>query len=389
MLSNPLIATVLIFALIAFGEWLSIVTRARVPMLLTVMVSFLLLMWTGIFPEDIMEKSTLPILGAMFIGPAIVHMGTMIPFSLLKTQYKAVLIALGGVFISGVVILIIIPIIFDYPTAVAGIGPVTGGTIALIITTEKLTELGITSIIAIPVLIAAFQGLLGMPLAMYFLRKYSFVIQEEIDNGSFVPMMEEEAEVTNGANGEKQNPLKKSMMLKLFYVFVGGAIGVALGELTPIHYSLWCLGIGVAGLKLGLLEAKALEKSNSFTLVMLGILFVIIGTMEGVTPGQVLKNLPGIITILLIGTAGITLGGYIVSRLVKWHPFKGMPVALTALIGFPGDYILCEEVSRSIARTEEEEKTIFNELLAPMLIGGFTTVTAVSIVIASILVETL
>src|SRR5699024_6581004 len=89
------------------------------------------------------------------------------------------------------------------------------------------------------------------------------------------------------------------------------------------------------------------------------------------------------------GTAGITLGGYIVSRLVKWHPFKGMPVALTALIGFPGDYILCEEVSRSIARTEEEEKTIFNELLAPMLIGGFTTVTAVSIVIASILVETL
>src|SRR5699024_8012890 len=133
----------------------------------------------------------------------------------------------------------------------------------------------------------------------------------------------EEAEVTNGANGEKQNPLKKSMMLKLFYVFVGGAIGVALGELTPIHYSLWCLGIGVAGLKLGLLEAKALEKSNSFTLVMLGILFVIIGTMEGVTPGQVLKNLPGIITILLIGTAGITLGGYIVSRLVKWHPFKG------------------------------------------------------------------
>jgi len=388
VLSNPLIATVLIFALIAFGEWLSIITRARVPMLLTVMVSFLILTWTGIFPEDILEKSTLPILGSMLIGPAIVHMGTMIPFSLLKTQYKAVLIALGGVLVSGVVILTIVPIIFDYPTAVAGIGPVTGGTIALIITSERLTELGMTSIIAIPVLIAAFQGLLGMPLAMYFLRKYSFVIQKQMDNGSFVPMMTDEVAATKELNG-KQNPLKKSMMLKLFYVFVGGAIGVVLGELTPIHYSLWCLAIGVAGLKLGLLEAKALEKSNSFTLVMLGILFVIIGTMEGVSPGQVLNNLPSIITILLIGTAGIAVGGYIVSRLVKWHPYKGMPVALTALIGFPGDYILCEEVSRSIARDEEEEKTIFDELLAPMLIGGFTTVTAVSIVIASILVETL
>src|SRR5699024_12421684 len=98
-------------------------------------------------------------------------------------------------------------------------------------------------------------------------RKYSFVSQKQIDNGSFVPMMTDDVAATKELNG-KQNPLKKSMMLKLFYVFVGGAIGVMLGELTPIHYSLWCLAIGVAGLKLGLLEAKALEKSNSFTLVM-------------------------------------------------------------------------------------------------------------------------
>ena len=56
MLSNPLIATTLIFALIAFGEWLSLVTRARIPMLLTAMVGFLLLSWTGIFPEDISGK---------------------------------------------------------------------------------------------------------------------------------------------------------------------------------------------------------------------------------------------------------------------------------------------------------------------------------------------
>ena len=389
MLSNPLIATVCIFALLAFGEWLSIVTRARVPMLLTAMLGFLLLIWTGIFPEDILDKSTLPMLGTMLIGPAIVHMGTMIPFSLLKTQYKAVLIALGGLLVSGVVILTVIPIIFDYPTAVAGMGPLSGGTIALIITSEKLRELGMTSIVAIPALVAAFQGVLGMPLAMNFLRKYAFIIQKDMDNGSFVPMMKDEVAATVEQNGEKQSPLKKSMTLKLFFVFVGGAIGVALGELTPIHYSLWCLVIGIGGLKVGLFESKALEKSNSFTFVMVGILFVVIGTMAGVTPMQVLNNLPSIITILLIGTAGIALGGYVVSKLVKWHPYKGMPVALTALIGFPADYILCEEVSRSIARNEKEEKAIFNEILAPMLIGGFTTVTVASIVIASILVETL
>ncbi|MFD2043414.1 hypothetical protein ACFSTA_03390 [Ornithinibacillus salinisoli] len=389
MLSNPLIATVLIFALIAFGEWLSIKSRARVPMLLTAMVGFLVLSWTGIFPSDIMEKSTLGALGAILIGPAILHMGTMIPFSLLKSQIKAVLIALGGLVVSGALILVIISLIFDYPTAVAGVGPVSGGIIALIVTSEKLTEIGLSSLVVIPALVVAFQGVLGMPLALNIMRRYALRLQKDIDNGTFVPMATEEE--LNGTDQveEKSNPLKSSATLKLFFVFVGAAIGITLGEITPIHYTLWCLAIGVVGLKLKLFEPKALEKSNSFTLTMIVIIFVAVGSMAGVTPQEAVNNLPSVLLILLIGTFGLSLGGYVMSKVFKWHPYKGMPVALTALFGFPGDYILCEEVSRSIARNKKEEKLIFNELLAPMLIGGFTTVTVASVVIAGILVGTL
>ncbi|MCG3087973.1 hypothetical protein [Sporosarcina cyprini] len=387
MLSNPVIATTLIFALIALGEWLSIVSRARIPMLLTAMVGFLLLTWFGIFPKDLLDKAQFPALGALLIGPAILHMGTMIPFSLLKSQIKAVMISLGGVIFSGILILIIIPLIFDYPTAVAGIGPISGGIIALLITTDKLTEIGLSSLVIIPALIVAFQGVLGMPLAATFMRKYAKVIQTEMDNGTYRPMVTEPVEQTE--QKKKASPLATSATLKLFFIFVGASIGVALGSVTPIHYSLWCLAIGVIGLKLGLFEAKSLEKANSFTITMIAIIFVVIGTMAGVTPKDVLHNLPSVVLILLIGTFGIALGGFLMSKLVGWNPYKGMPVALTALFGFPGDYILCEEVSRSIARDEKEEKAIFNELLAPMLIGGFTTVTVASVIIAGILVKTL
>ncbi|MCG7345726.1 hypothetical protein MHZ92_16560 [Sporosarcina sp. ACRSL] len=389
MLSNPVIATTLIFALLALGEWLSIVSRARIPMLLTAMVGFLLLVWTGIFPEDILEKSQLPALGAILIGPAILHMGTMIPFSLLKSQFKAVLIALGGITISGILILTIIPLIFDYPTAVAGVGPISGGVIALIITSEKLAEIGLTSLVIIPALIVAFQGVMGMPLAMNFMRKYAMKLQNDMDNGTFIPMSQETDLLKDEEKGKKQSPFKSSATLKLFYVFVGAAIGTALGEITPIHATLWCLAIGIIGLKIGIFEPKTLEKSNSFTLTMIAIMFVVIGTMAGVTPTQVLDNLPSVVLILVIGTFGIALGGFIMSKIVKWHPYKGMPVALTALFGFPADYILCEEVSRSVARNKKEEKAIFDELLAPMLIGGFTTVTIASVIIAGILVQTL
>lgn len=390
MLSNPLIATVLVLSLIALGEWLSIISRARIPMLLTAMVGFLVLSWTGVFPKDILEVSQFAALGAILIGPAIVHMGTMIPFSLVKSQYKAVLIALGGVLVSGILILLIVPLIFDYPTAVAGVGPVSGGIIALLVTSEKLKELGLTSIVIIPALVVAFQGVVGMPLAMHFMKKYAGVIQGQIDDGSFVSMTgdsigAEESEVVQ----KKKGPLRTSAVLKLFFVFAGAGIGVALGTVTPIHYTLWCLLIGIVGLKLGVFESSELERANSFTITMIGIIFVVIGSMAGVTPSQVIENLPAIITILAIGSIGISIGGYLTAKLVKWHPYKGMPVALTALFGFPGDYILCEEVSRSCARDEKEEKVIFNELLAPMVIGGFTTVTVASVVIAGILIKTL
>jgi hypothetical protein len=353
-------------------------------MLLTAMLGFLVMSWTGLFPDDILEKSTFPALGAILIGPAILHMGTLIPLSILKSQVKAVVIALGGLVVSGILILIIVPLVFDYPTAVAGVGPISGGIIALIITSEKLAEIGMTSLVVIPALVVAFQGVMGMPLALNFLRRYAIRLQGEIDNGTFTAVAQQ-----RDKDNKKAKTIRLSMTLKLFLVFVGAAIGVVLGEVTGIHYSLWCLAIGILGVKAGVFEEKTLEKSNSFTITMLAIIFVVIGTMADVTPQDVLNNLPAIILILIIGTFGISLGGYLTSRLVKWHPYKGMPVALTSLFGFPADYLLCEEVSRSVSRNEEERQVLFDELLTPMLIGGFTTVTVASVVLAGVLVQTL
>lgn len=50
MIKEPIIATTMLFALIALGEIISIYTRARVPMLLTAMLGYLFLSWFGVFP---------------------------------------------------------------------------------------------------------------------------------------------------------------------------------------------------------------------------------------------------------------------------------------------------------------------------------------------------
>ena len=122
---------------------------------------------------------------------------------------------------------------------------------------------------------------------------------------------------------------------------------------------------------------------------MIGLIVVVMTSMESITFDAVVSSIIPVLFIIVIGVIGVLIGGFVGSKLFKWDPLKGLPVALTALFGFPGDYIICEEVSRSVGRDENERKAILDEILTPMLVGGFTTVTTASVLIASILIKTL
>ncbi|MEY8561266.1 hypothetical protein AALF85_11225 [Jeotgalicoccus halotolerans] len=377
MIEEPLVATVMLFALLALGEVISIYSKARIPMLMTAMIGYLLLTWTGVFPENILELSTLPALGALLIGPLIIHMGTLMPLSILKKQWRAVVISISGLIGALVLVLLIVPLVFDFETAASGVGPISGGVVALLITTEKLTELGLTALIVVPVLIAAFQTPIGMPLISFFLKRYAghFVRTTEATKEEIESQKEEEVPV-------RFNLLKNNVIL-LFTVFVLAAAATVLSEWTGVHFTLFCLLFGILMLNGRLFPEGVLEKSNSFSFMMVALIFVIIGTMGGITPQDVVNNVPAVLLILVCGVGGLAAGGFIASKAVGWHPFKGMPIALTALVGFPGDYIICEEVSRSTTDNQIDQTRVFNEIVTPMLIGGFVTVTVASIVVAS------
>src|SRR5699024_9675468 len=196
MIEEPLVATVMLFALLALGEVISIYSKARIPMLMTAMIGYLLLTWTGVFPENILELSTLPALGALLIGPLIIHMGTLMPLSILKKQWRAVVISLSGLIGALALVLLIVPQVFDFETAASGVGPISGGVVALLITTEKLTEIGMTALIVVPVLIAAFQTPIGMPLISFFLKRYA---------GHFVTTTEPTTEEIDSQNRSEEH----------------------------------------------------------------------------------------------------------------------------------------------------------------------------------------
>ncbi|WP_243297047.1 hypothetical protein [Bacillus litorisediminis] len=390
-ITDPTLAVLLVLGVMVIGEIISIVTRARVPMLLVAMLGYMLLIWAGVFPKDILDTSTLAIFGSLMVAPLIIHLGTIIPFKVLKGQGKTILIALTGMIAATLLLLAIAAPIFGYEIAVSAAGPIAGGTIAFLITTEKLTEIGATHLVAIPALIVAIQGLVGMPIATFFLRRFARSVKGKMNEAGYEEVAAA-VEIHGSASDETKSWIPKKYqtnMVLVFQLFLGGALALFLGNITGINFSIWALAIGFIGAYFGFYQQNMLERSNSFGIAMVGLIFFILAPMNSVTPSMFAQSLLIVLAIMAIGIVGLIGGGFIASKFFKWDPNKGIAVALTALLGFPADYILCEEVSRSVGETDEERKAIFNEIVTPMLIGGFTTVTTASIVIASILMNTL
>ncbi|MFK9094434.1 hypothetical protein [Bacillus salipaludis] len=397
MIHEPVVAAMIIMALIAVGEIISVLTRARVSMFLVALLGYLLLIWMGIIPKGLIGDSKFIEIGAVLgTAPIIIHMGTLIPLKAFRSQWKAVAISLIGIIFGAGLILLLIPIVYDYKTAVAGAGPLTGGVIAFLVTSQGLKGAGFASLAIISALILSLQSLFGMPLSANLLRRYALKFRKAVDSGTYTASALE-AEVKNVIDVEKVEeryttwiPKRyQTNLILLFQLFIGGAIAVVLDQLTGIPYSLWALALGVVGRLIGFYPERVMERANAFTVGMAGLVFLIIETMNETTFSMFISYLPETFLIIFIGILGILIGGFIGSKLFKWDPLKALPVALTATVGFPGDYLVCEEISRSVGRNKEEEKMILNEILTPMLIGGFTTVTVGSVVIASILIKTL
>lgn len=387
---EPIYAATGLLAAIALGEIVSIVTKARVPSFLVALLAVVVAVQAGLFPAEIVEASSLLAFGAILTPGIMVHMGTLLPLSVLKANYKSVLIAIGAMVGAVALILPIITMVFGYGQAVAGAGPVAGGTVSTLLTVQGLQDADRAALATIPPLILMLQFLPAMPLSNWMLRGYA---KKLVESGDLQSSSGSDAAVDFDAVDDSKLKLPASWVASqpvLFFLVVGlGAVAWWLGELTGISYSLWGLGIGILLAFLGFLPLRAMERANAFTPAMVGVIAAVMAPLALASMSQIIDSLAAVVSILLIGLFGVMVGGWVVSKLVGWDWRLGVPVALTAMMGFPGDYIVSQEVARSASNDEAQQQKVLGAILPPMLVGGFTSVSAGSIVVASILVSTL
>ncbi|MBF1335634.1 MAG: hypothetical protein HXM60_07355, partial [Megasphaera micronuciformis] len=119
------------------------------------------------------------------------------------------------------------------------------------------------------------------------------------------------------------------------------------------------------------------------------LMVFIFGGLSSATPELLAEILGPMVLIIVVGVIGMVILAYFVSKFLKMSPYMAIATSLTALYGFPPNYVLTDECTTALAKTKEEKKMLMDEMLPQMIVGGFVTVTITSVIIASLFIPLL
>ena len=391
------IALAIVMAFLFIGEWISTCSKAYIPSVFISAVLFLIAYWT-FAPKDITVKATFsPAFVSVVQAALLVHMGTLMDLKVLINQWKAVVIALSGVL--GTVLLALGGglLLFNWHTVVATVPPLTGGIVAAFLMTDGLKAQHITTLVSLPVSMFVMHSIVGYPLTAYLLKKEGKRVLKGFDPEKAKAAAD--AKDTKKLEDAKSNkvgflspasPYKTSaFQIFLVMVFTGLALWIAQLMNNVINPYILCLIIGVVAHQFKLLDDHVLEKAGVFNWFMYGLLAYIFSFLSEVRPDNLFSIMLPIIVIMALGILGMFLASAVLAKPLGFSRQMAFASALTALFGFPADYIVTHEAANSVGKTKEEKEYVLSQTLPKMLVGGFATVSVASVIIASVFLKLL
>jgi MFS family permease len=394
MMSQMLALVIVVFILLV-GDLVAVRTKAWIPSMFVSAVLFLIGYWT-FFPKEIVALAGVPsAVAVMMMYLLITNMGTLLSIQELKNQWKTIVIALSGILGIVVVLLSVGSLIFGFQTMVVAVPPLVGGVVSALIMSEGAKEAGLATLSVFAIVIYVMQGFAGYPLTSLVLKKEGKRLLKQYREGSLAAS--EVAATVEAAPPPVELKLFKKLPEKYnteFFKFFRLSLVAYLAYLTStllapfVSVSPFVLALlfGVIATSVGFLEKQALQKANGFGIAILVLMLFIFDGLKQATPGMLLEIIVPLIGAIVLGIAGMYIFSFIVGKILKVSKEMAFAVSLTALYGFPADYIITNEVINSLTEDEKEREALTSHMLPPMLVGGFVTVTIVSVVLAGIFV---
>jgi hypothetical protein len=148
----------------------------------------------------------------------------------------------------------------------------------------------------------------------------------------------------------------------------------------------WGLVLGIVFTSIGFLDENILNKANSYGIVMFALLMYMFHGLKDCTPAMLSDIIFPMVLLIVVGLIGMGIVVVIVSKVMKLSFPMAMATALTALYGFPANALITETTCNNLTDDEDERVYLMGQMFAPMIVGGFTTVTITSVIIAGVFV---
>ena len=391
--------------IILLGEVLSKFTKGWVPSVFISAVLILIAFWTFLPKTLVADSKLLPLGSSVAIFLLITHMGTLFSLERLLQQWKTVVICIAG--LAGLVGLcwFVGPLFMDRTLVIAGIPPLAGGIVATTMMQKAALDAGLAAAAVFAIVMYCVQGFAGYPLTAVCLQLEGKKLLKGYRAGEY--KLEGAVSDVDAVNGKLNNgtveehkklipPLPANwngpvvILLKLGIV---AWLATQLGSIVipvinmKISGAVYALILGVIFTSIGFLDENAINKANSYGIIMFALMMYVFDGLKDCTPEMLSSIIGPMILLIVVGVIGMVILCFIASKILKVSFLMATATALTALYGFPPNAIITEATCTALAQTPEEKEFLMSKMFPPMIVGGFTTVTITSVVIAGIFAE--
>ncbi len=381
---NPYLAFFYVFLIYTIGDFIADKTKAFISMFLVSATLFTVSFWLGV-PRTLFVDSGLLPFTKITVCMAMIHIGSSIRFKDFLQEWRTVIIALFATFGICFGVFYIGRLLIDPYYALMSAPIMAGATISYLIMVPMAEVLQRPDIQVFGVLILVTQSFIGIPMASFFCKKEG--------DRYIAAYRKQQQTVTQAAEAVEEKPwirLPEKWSTPNMILCKLGLISYLcflLSKATGINMLIFGLLAGVFFHAIGLVEENCLVKANSFSIIIAAVFTLIFAGLTKTTPQMLISMIGPLLIILVLGAILCVISSIIVGRLVHFDWKLSIGLASAAFFGFPGTFLIANEVANASGKTIEEKEVVRNYMMPKLIISGIVSVSVVSGLIGSIMVH--
>lgn len=358
----------IIAGLFVLGEMISRKMKAIMPAVLVSGILFMALLWSGIVPGDMVERSKLGVLmpvGMMFI---ILSMGCNTSLKEMAANWRVVLLAALSYLFELGMILLVMSLVYDINLAVAAF---PGSSAAALIVQEQARALGYNDCIILSVLLLFMNGMVACPIVGLLIKKEAGRILKD-----GIPKVSATTATGPVKLGDRQE--NSSTYVSFFKFYIGAWISQRLSLLCGISPYVICLVLGVVFSELGFFRRDELKRTESSGFLFFIMMAMILNGFAASTPEMLLHVLLPIVIVLCTAVLSLTAASLVLGRLLGFSPYMSVALGFNIMVGFPVNLMISQDMIGYLTQDEDERRYLMEKIGNRMVLAGFTSTTFLS-----------